>query len=186
MKCLLCSKLSLKIICMHCLDSIDLNLRKRIGNDGFIVYSFFDYSSIEFLLKSKYTLIGSRIYKILSLKAASYMPKLDSNDIYGIGIDDRALEYYSHSGIIVKCFSNFIKPLYGALKATRNISYAGKSLEFRSENRKYFKYSGKTNINAILFDDVVTTQTSINEAREVLLRNNVNVLFALVLSDARY
>ena len=186
MKCLLCAKFSLKIICMHCLDCIDVNLRKRVESDGFVVYSFFDYSNIEFLLKSKYTLIGSRIYKSLSLKAASYMPKLDSNDIYGIGIDDRALEYYSHSGIIVKCFSNLIKPLYGTLRATSNISYAGKSLEFRRENKKHFKYSGRNNINAILFDDVVTTQTSINEAREVLLRNNVNVLFALVLSDARY
>lgn len=186
MKCLLCAKFSLKIICMHCLDCIDVNLRKRVGSDGFVVYSFFDYSNIEFLLKSKYTLIGSRIYKSLSLKAASYMPKLDSNDIYGIGIDDRALEYYSHSGIIVRCFSNIVAPLYGVFVATNDVSYAGKSLEFRRQNKKHFKYSGKNNINAILFDDVVTTGTSIDEAREVLLSNGVNVLFALVLSDARF
>lgn len=189
MKCLLCEKISLKVICNCCQNDIKLTPKKRVSYDDFAIYSFFDYQNIEFLLKSKYNLIGSRIYKILSRKAYLYFKneiQSDFGDIYGIGIDDRISKFYSHSGIIVKEFSKIFKPLFGTLIAKNEIHYAGKSLEYRQNNKKNFIYSGKKNINAVLLDDIITTGLSIKEAREELLRHNVNVLFALTLSDARF
>ncbi|RAX51490.1 hypothetical protein CCY99_08950 [Helicobacter sp. 16-1353] len=191
MKCLLCEKINLKIICNACDNSIKITPKKRIDFDDFAIYSFFDYQSVEYLLKSKYSLIGSRIYKILARKAyLHFKNEVHSNfndiDIYGIGIDDKVSKFYSHSGIIVKEFSKIFKPLFGALIANNDIHYAGKSLEYRQNNKKGFIYKGKNDITAVLLDDIITTGLSIKEAREKLLEHNVNVLFALTLSDARF
>jgi len=59
-------------------------------------------------------------------------------------------------------------------------------LKFRLNNPRNFKYSGPKNINIILVDDVITTATTINEAKEVLKKYNVNVAFCLVLVDKRW
>lgn len=189
MKCLLCEKISLKLICRSCQDSIKINPKKRISYDDFAIYSFFDYQYIEYLLKTKYSLIGSRIYKILSHKAYLYFSSQVNarfENTYGIGIDDRVDKFYSHSGVIVKEFSKSFKPLFGVLNAQNTIHYAGQSLEYRQNNNKDFIYKGPSNINAVLIDDIVTTGLSINEAKKILSNHNVNVLFALVLSDARF
>ena len=188
MKCILCQNLSLRLICKSCDEKIALTPRQRISFDDFMVYSFFDYQDIEFLLRSKYSLIGSRIYKILARKAFLYFREetaLDSLDIFGIGIDDRVKKYYSHCGVIINEFSSIFRPLFGALVSSNDICYAGKSLAYREANKKDFIYKGKSSINVVLFDDVITTGLSIKEAREVLGKSGVNVLFALTLSDAR-
>lgn len=188
MKCLICEDLSLNLICKNCNNKIPIYPNKRIELDGFCIYSFYEYQNIELLLKTKYSLIGSRIYAYLAKKAYLYFIneiKADFSEVYAIGIDDRVEQFYSHSGVIVKAFSKVFKPLFGTLKATNNIHYAGKSLKYRQENKKGFVYSGKKGINAILLDDIVTTGESIKEARAVLEKSDVNVLFSLVLSDAR-
>jgi len=77
------------------------------------------------------------------------------------------------------------KKLYSTLHSQSNVTYAGKSLEFRLKNPRNFKYSGARNIDVVLVDDVVTTGTTINEAKEVLKKYGVNVLFTLVLADLR-
>lgn len=190
MRCLLCQNLSVKLICKSCDKKLVISPKKRRSYDDFVVYSFFDYQDIEYLLRSKYSLIGSRIYKILARKAFLYfrdevgdLP--DSLNIFSIGIDDRVKKYYSHCGVIIKEFDSIFNPLFGTLIANNNICYAGKSLAYRESNKKDFVYSGKGNINVVLFDDVITTGLSIKEAREVLRKSGVNVLFALTLSDAR-
>lgn len=167
-----------------------LQPKQRKSFDNFIVYSFFDYQDIEYLLRSKYSLLGSRIYKILARKAFLYFKdevgnSLDSLDIFSIGIDDKVKKYYSHCGVIIKEFDSIFTPLFGVLISNNDICYAGKSLAYRQSNKKDFIYTGKKNINAILFDDIITTGCSIKEAREVLQKSGVNVLFALTLSDAR-
>jgi competence protein ComFC len=53
------------------------------------------------------------------------------------------------------------------------------------DNPRDFKYTFKKNINAILIDDIVTTGTTLCEAYSILKKNNINVLFALTLADAR-
>ena len=190
MKCILCQNLSFKLICNDCDKKIKIFPKERKSFDGFMVYSFFDYQDIEYLLKSKYNLIGSRIYKILARKAFIYFKNeidnsFNSLNIYGIGIDDRVKKYYSHSGVIINEFRHIFKPLFGSLISTNNIHYAGQSLQYRQNNKKDFIYKGRSGIDAVLFDDVITTGLSIKEAREVLIKNKVNVLFALTLTDAR-
>lgn len=188
MKCLICEKFSLKLFCKGCSLGLKLSPQKRILNDGFIIYSFYEYQNIEFLLKTKYYLIGNKIYKFLSNKAVKYFRDNINGDfskIYSIGIDDRVDSFYSHSGVIVREFSEIFKPLFGVLKATNNIHYAGKNLQYRKDNKKGFIYNWRNNIDVILIDDVITTGCSIIEARECLLNHNVRALFAITLSDAR-
>ena len=180
----------MNLVCKSCDKEITLSPKQRKSFDDFVVYSFFDYQDIEYLLRSKYSLIGSRIYKILAKKAFLYFRdevknSLDSLDIFSIGIDDRVKKYYSHCGVIIKEFDSIFTPLFGALISNNDICYAGKSLAYRQSNKKDFIYTGKENINAVLFDDIITTGLSIKEAREVLQKSGVNVLFALTLSDAR-
>jgi len=74
---------------------------------------------------------------------------------------------------------------YSSLVSMSNISYAGKSLYFRLNNSRNFKYTGPKHIDVVLIDDIVTTKTTINEAKETLKKYNVNVLFSLVLADLR-
>ena len=76
--------------------------------------------------------------------------------------------------------------MYKKLISKNNISYAGKDLEFRLNNPRDFEYYGKKNIEVILVDDVVTTATTINEAKEVLKKYNVKVAFCMVLVDKRW
>ncbi|MGX2982209.1 phosphoribosyltransferase [Helicobacter sp. 23-1045] len=188
MKCLMCEDFSFNVICKNCDSLLKLSPQKRFYADGFAVFSFYEYQSIEFLLKSKYHLIGSRIYKFLAKKAWAYFSgtNADFGGVYGIGIDDRVSSFYSHSGVIVKEFAKSFTPLFGALKAKGDIHYAGKSLKYRQNHKKDFVYSGKRDISAVLIDDIITSGASIDEARECLESNGVRVLFALVLSDARF
>ena len=188
MKCLMCEDFSFNIICKNCDSLLKLSPQKRFYADGFAVFSFYEYQSIEFLLKSKYHIIGSRIYKFLAKKAWTYFHSTNSGfpAVYGIGLDDRVEHCYSHSGVIVKEFAKSFTPLFGALKAKGDIHYAGKSLKYRQNHKKGFVYSGKRDISAVLIDDIITSGASIDEARECLEKNGVRVLFALVLSDARF
>lgn len=184
---MICGRFNLQIICKLCLANIHIYPNKRVLKDNFIVYSFFKYDQVGFLLKSKYYIIGSRIYKTLANKANNYLKSiLDSSmdNVYSIGIDDRIKHYYSHTGVILQSFKHIAKPIFGALTSDNNIKYAGCDLKFRKNNKKNFKYNGKRNINAILVDDIITTGSSIMQAKEVLQANNVRVLFAVVLSDA--
>jgi len=58
-------------------------------------------------------------------------------------------------------------------------------LDFRLENSRDFRYSGKSDIEAILVDDTITTGITLQEAYILLEKYNVNVLFALTLADAK-
>ena len=147
------------------------------------VISFYKYEDIEFLIKFKYEKFGSFIFKELSapfsLFSKSYPEVLNV-----IPIDDRIEKGYSHTAILAKAMKKD-KKLYSTLHSKSNIKYAGKSLEFRLSNPRDFKYTGSKNIDVVLVDDIVTTKTTINEAKEVLKKYNVNVLFSLVLADLR-
>ncbi len=77
------------------------------------------------------------------------------------------------------------KKFFSTLHASSDVKYAGKSLEFRLNNPRNFKYTGPKNIDVVLVDDIVTTGSTLKEAKEVLKNHNVNVLFSLVLADLR-
>lgn len=166
MKCLICSKFCVSTLCDDCLDSIPLQPSVREVK-GIRVYCFFAYSDIDFLLKAKYYAIGSKIYSALGKIAGEYffgaMSEASADfashfdEINIIGIDDCVRSFYSHTGVLVREFacaskkthkksnktqkSCNIKPIYGELKATNQVSYAGKSLAFRQANKRGLRLS---------------------------------------------
>jgi competence protein ComFC len=128
------------------------------------------------------------VYKILAKNALKEFAKeFDFPDmIYAIPIDDNVDSGYSHTAILVKSLkSKNIKPIYSKFRSENRVTYSGKSLEYRLKNPRGFEYKFKPNIDAILVDDIVTSTTTLNEAKLTLLKAKVNPLFALTLADAR-
>ncbi|MBN2768576.1 MAG: ComF family protein [Campylobacterales bacterium] len=190
MRCFSCHKPSISVLCTRCKETLlkpEITVRKIGSLD---VYSFYSYASIEKLLFTKHTPIGHRVYK--ELANISFKPFMkhfvvnDPRDIFIIGIDERIKRGYSHVALLTHAMkTKHSKVLHASLLAQNKISYSGKTLEYRLENPRDFLYNGKNGIDAILIDDILTTGTTIGEARAVLQKNKVNVLFALTLADAR-
>lgn len=188
MRCYACSKLSFKIICKTCIDqlfTVNMSTRKVGTLD---VISFYKYSALESLLHSKHKPEGYRIYKTLAQMTMKPFIKefveSDERDIYIVGIDEYVRSGYAHVALLsraMKTKSSF--PLHSSLMAQNRVNYSGKSLQFRLENPRDFVYKGKSNIDVILVDDIITTGITLQEAQNVLIQNGVNVLFALTLAD---
>lgn len=184
MKCLICGRWNRVLICLDCFPSLDSGVRLV---DEMSVYSFYALSEIEFLIHFKYRLIGSRVFALLSKRAGEYFFSQagSPHGVCGVGIDDRIQGGYSHTGVIMHGFKSCgIRPQYGALKAKNEISYAGKSLDFRLSNPKGFQ-SHLSGRDIVLFDDVITTGTTLKEAKNLLQAQGNRVLFAITLCDAR-
>jgi competence protein ComFC len=151
------------------------------------VYSFYKYEEVHDLLNSKYEFHGDRIYNILaSLSFAKFAKNFEyENTITAIAIDDHTRHDFSHTAILIKHLkSKYIIPKYDLLKAQNQLKYAGKDLLFRKKNKRNFLYKGKKNNQVILVDDIITTGSTLLEAKEILEKNNCEVLFALSISDA--
>lgn len=187
MKCLTCTKLSFSLICKKCQKVfLKPKIKKRVLSSGLEVYSFYRYSDIESLLKSKYQIYGSTIYKILAQNSFKAFAKNFEypKELFALPIDDNVNKNFSHSAILAKSLkSDSITPLFSKLRARNQIKYAGKTKTFREQNPRDFKYSGEIGIEVILVDDIVTYGTTLNEAKRVLNRYNVNVAFALTLAN---
>jgi competence protein ComFC len=154
------------------------------------VISFYRYSTLEPLLLSKHKPEGWRIYRQLGkMLFRPFMREFAENDageVYAVGIDEDVQSGYSHVAQLthaMKMRSVRVQP--AALRARNRVSYSGKSLQFRLENPRAFAYKGKSDIDAILVDDIITTGTTLQEAQKALTAHGVNVLFALVLADAK-
>lgn len=186
MRCLSCGKWGFRVICKSCLSLITLKPTLRLVGD-LRVYSFFAYSEIEALLHYKYSPVGSRVYRVLCKIAREYFaPTFSIQEAYGVGIDDSVRRGYSHNGIFLNEFRKCgIKPIYGELLAQNKVSYAGKSLEYRQTHPKGFSTHLKGVKNLIIFDDIITTGVSLSEAKRMLEQERNEVLFALVLCNAR-
>ena len=135
------------------------------------------------MIKYKYEKFGSFVFKELSFPF-SFFSKNYPHILNIIPIDDKVDKGYSHTAILANAMQKD-KKLYSTLHSQTDVKYAGKSLEFRLNNPRNFKYCGPKNIDVVLVDDVVTTGTTLNEAKEVLKKYNINVLFSLVLADLR-
>ncbi|PIF04468.1 MAG: phosphoribosyltransferase [Arcobacter sp.] len=188
MRCITCQSFSFKIICKRCQENLFTpSFHKRELSEGFFVYSFYKFDEIQEYINTKYEFYGDKIFTILaSLAFGKFGENFTfQNKIYAIGIDDHTRHQFSHTAILAKHLkSKFIIPKYDLLKAQNQVKYAGKDLDFRKKNKRDFLYKGKENIQVILVDDVITTGSTILEAKEVLERNNCEVLFALCISDA--
>ena len=188
MKCLMCESLSLSHICSTCRDTyLTPSIYKRKINHNIEVISFYKYSEIKDLLHTKHTDLGYYIYKILAKQAFSKFAEEFSFEfsLVSIGIDDNVKSGYSHTAILNKALTcRDIKPLFNKLRSSNDISYSGKSKEFRMMNQRDFKIKKFQEDNVILVDDIITTGSTLNQAVEVLKSNKKEVLFCLTLADA--
>ena len=190
MRCLSCHRLSWLTFCTSCQHKLlKPTITKRTIN-GLDIYSFFNYQHIEDLLLTKHTAQGFTIYNALA--QLSFKPFIENfmqqnrDKLYVLGVDENVKSAYSHVALLTHAmrYKN-VKILHAKLMAKNSIKYAGKSLQFRLENPREFCYSGLKNIEVILVDDIITTGTTLNEAKQLLEKNGVEVLFALTLADVK-
>ncbi len=188
MRCFSCSKLSLKIICKPCVEQLFIPTisTRKVGTLD--VISFFKYSTLETLLHSKHKPEGYRIYKALAnMTMRPFIEEFVDSDkraVYIVGIDEYVKSGYSHVALLTRAMktkSSIVQ--HSALMAQNRVNYSGKDLQFRLENPRDFLYTGKSNIDVILVDDIITTGITLQEAQKVLISHGVNVLFALTLAD---
>ncbi|PAF51761.1 hypothetical protein BKH43_00560 [Helicobacter sp. 13S00401-1] len=196
MRCLGCSKLSLELVCKDCISNLSMIFSQRRIFSTRIVSSF-AYSEVREFLLSKYSLLGSRIYKRLSEVALkeffkTYPNLLDINKTHTavIAVDASLKGAYSHSSIIAQSFKKYgFKVVHNALKSkTDNANFFHLlSASERQNAKRDFKVRLDSKFNScILVDDIITTGATLKEAIEALNVSGVSVLFAYTLSDARY
>lgn len=176
MRCIICTDLSLKVVCKECSDTF---LRPKPFWDrknNLDILHFYSYEDIAPLLKTKHTPIGYRVYHYL----AKYIFQNFQIPYTILPIDYYANGGYNHSAILAKHAGN--GAIYGKLKAKNRVNYAGKSLKFRLQNPRDFEYLGKKIDSVVLIDDIYTTATTLNEAKKVLAKNGVKTLFALTIA----
>ncbi|CAA6821764.1 MAG: Phosphoribosyltransferase [uncultured Sulfurovum sp.] len=188
MRCYICTHLSVSILCKKCQKHF-LTTHMQTRTIGTLdVISFYSYNSIEALLHTKHKPEGYRIYKALAnITMKPFIEEFiesDDRDIYILGIDEHVKSGYSHVSVLCKSMKTLHShPLHSKLMAQNRVNYSGKSLQYRMENPRNFKYTGKQNIDVILVDDIITTGITLQEAQSVLQQNGVNVLFALTLAN---
>ncbi|MGB5506250.1 MAG: ComF family protein [Sulfurovum sp.] len=188
MRCYSCSKLNFNIICKTCIEHLFVPTvsTRKIGTLD--VISFFKYSTLEALLHSKHKPEGYRIYKALAnMTMKPFIEEFvesDERDVYIVGIDEYVKSGYAHVALLTRAMKTKTSiPQHSALMAQNRVIYSGKSLQFRLEDPRKFVYKGKSNIDVILVDDIITTGITLQEAQKVLISHGVNVLFALTLAD---
>ena len=174
--------------CKKCQEKLlKPTVTKRTIN-GLDVYSFFKYQHIQDLLLTKHTPQGFKIYRALAELSfrpfiENFMQK-DSREIHIVGIDENVKSGYSHVALLThKMAHKNVKVLHGKLMARNKVNYSGKKLQYRLENPRDFVYTGFKDVEVILVDDIITTGTTLKEAKQVLEKNGVEVLFALTLAD---
>jgi len=188
MRCYSCSSLSFRIICQTCIDQLfplEVSTRKVGTLD---VISFYKYTTFESLLHTKHKPQGYRIYKALAeMTMKPFIKEFVENiedDVYIVGVDEYVKSGYSHVALLTRTMqTKKTLPLHASLMAQNRVNYSGKDLQFRLDNPRDFRYRGKSNIDVILVDDIITTGITLQEAQNVLIKNGVNVLFALTLAD---
>ena len=189
MKCLVCENFSLTHICPSCQDLfLSPSLYRRKLSNGVEVLSFYKYDEIKKFLFTKHTDLGYYIYKILASNSFTKFAQEYSNDIsaVSIGIDESVKSGYSHTAILNKHLkSKHITPLYNKLIAKNDVSYSGKSKEFRIMNPRNFALNDFTQKDVILVDDIITTGATLTEASNLLLKQKKEILFCLTLTDVR-
>jgi len=152
------------------------------------VISFFRYATLESLLHTKHKPEGYRVYKKLGkLFFRPFIKEFvesDEGEVYIVGIDEVVKNGYSHVAQLTHAMKyKEARPLHASLLARNRVNYSGKSLQYRLDHPRDFVYTGKSNVDVILVDDIMTTGITLQEAQKVLTAHDVNVLFALTLAD---
>jgi len=188
MRCFSCSKLSLNIICKTCEEQLFVPTvsTRKVGTLD--VISFFKYSTLESLLHTKHKPEGYRIYKALAnMTMKPFIEEFvesDDRDVYIVGIDEHVKSGYSHVALLTRTMkTKYSIPQHSVLMLKNRVNYSGKTLQYRLEHPRDFVYTGKSNIDVILIDDIITTGITLQEAQKVLMEYGVNILFALTLAN---
>jgi len=190
MRCLSCHVLSRSVVCQKCKETllVPTITKRKVGT--LEVISLFKYKNIEPFLLTKHTPVGYRLYRYFSKQFVK--PFLDNfathidTPVTLMAIDEQVQSGYSHTALLSHyAKSPKIALAHATLLAQNSVSYAGKSLEYRLNNPRDFRYTGKAGIEVILIDDIITTGVTLQEAQQELQRHGVEVLFALTLADAR-
>jgi competence protein ComFC len=154
------------------------------------VITFYRYSTLEPLLLTKHKPEGYRIFKALAkMTMRPFIEEFvehDEGEVCIVGIDERVSSGYSHVALLTRAMRTPLsRPLHASLIARNRVNYAGKPLQYRLDNPRDFHYRGRSGVDVILVDDIITTGITLQEAQKVLTAHGVNVLFALVLADAK-
>ncbi|MCF6173292.1 MAG: ComF family protein [Campylobacteraceae bacterium] len=161
-------------------------MSKRVLEDGLDVYSFYGYSEISKLLHTKHTYIGAKIFSQLSRYAIlPFLKPFENQEVYALPIDDHVRHGYSHSALIAKGLTKYIKPKYRSLRAKNTVRYSGQKLSVRKKQKRDFKLKCQKDLSVILIDDLVTTGSTLMEAKKICQKHNLHVIFAITLADAR-
>ncbi len=188
MRCLLCENFSLSHICPTCKQNfLSPSLYKRTILNNIQVISFYKYEDIKELLHTKHSDLGYYIYSILAdLTFKKFAQEFTFHEkIASISVDDRVKSGYSHTAILNKALaSKTITPRYTRLRSKNDITYSGKTKEYRLNNPRNFTCKKFTENNAILVDDIITTGLTLSEACNTLTCKGKEVLFCLTLADA--
>ena len=162
--------------------------RRRAGT--LEIVSFYKYSTVESLLLHKHKPEGYRIFRDLARMTLKpfirHFVEEDRRPLYIIGVDESVKGGYSHVAVMTRQMRTaYSTVLHASLRSENAVTYAGKTLQYRLDHPRKFRYRGPEGIDAILVDDIVTTGITLQEAQRTLKRHRVNVLFALTLADAR-
>lgn len=177
-------------LCEDCVSELgEFSLGVRKLDRDFKVYSFYKYSDIKHLLFAKHKFYGYFAFNSLAKLSFAKFKNFfaPQSPINAVPLDDKVEQgLYSHSAILAKHLKTaFVKPLYRVLHANSSVKYSGQSISYRQRHKRDYKLLKKPKFPVILVDDIITTGLSLLEARAVLEKNKISVLFALVLADAK-
>ncbi len=190
MRCFNCGCFALLDLCEHCESELgEFSLGARALEGDFKVYSFYKYSEVRHLLHAKHKFYGYFALNALAKLSFARFKEFfaPQSPINAVPLDDKVERgLYSHSAILAKHLkTRFIKPLYRVLHAKSSVKYSGQSVNFRQRHKRNYELLKKPKFPVILVDDIITTGFSLMEARKILEKNKISVLFALVLADAK-
>lgn len=189
MRCFSCQSFSFAPICKTCLTQrfVPTPIRRELSS-GLTVYALYPLEEIGDVIKTKYDQRGWGVITALGRHAFKYFLDRFPLDVSigAIPIDDNTDRDYSHTALLVRVLNHrHIHPLYGSLRAASTIRYAGATKQYREENPRNLRYRGPKGEAVILVDDVITTGTTMQEAKQAVEQGGATVLFGLVLADAR-
>ncbi|EJF07864.1 putative amidophosphoribosyltransferase [Thiovulum sp. ES] len=137
---------------------------------------------------TKNSYLGFYVFQIL---AKNSFRKFSQNfqypqKIHSIGIDERTKNRgYSQTAILSKSLkSDLIVPKYNTLVSNSDVKYLGKSSAFRRKNKRDFQFKREKlrYKKVILVDDVITTGTTLREAKKVISKKGFQPILALTLA----